>query len=445
MTNDCLRFPEGFLWGTATAAHQVEGNSVNNQWWAWEQQPGRIWHGDRSGLACNWWANAEADFDRAAAMGHNTHRLSIEWSRIEPREGEFESAAIARYRQILQALHDRGLKPAVTLHHFTDPLWLWTRGSWENRESIRYFARFVERVVGELGDLVDLWCTINEPAIVAALGYLIGPHPPDKHNLVACLRVLANLLRAHAVAYRTIHRLDGRARVGIVHNVRLFDPARPASRLDRAMARLYDYLFNRLVFLAVTDGHLRFPLSLDLLGPYGPLIDSSDFLGVNYYTRDMVQFDPSRPGDLFTRRFPRPGAEWSDAGQFGTYGEVYPEGLYRVLRAAAEYGKPILVTENGLPDGDDNQRPRFLLTHLAQLWRAIQDGVPVQGYYHWSLIDNFEWAEGWALRFGLIEFDPATQVRQVRRSGELYAEIAWANGITRDMVARYAPEVTIVP
>ena len=173
-------FPAGFLWGTATAAHQVEGNNRNNQWWAWEQTPGHIHQNQRSGLACNWWApgGAEADLDRAQALGQNAHRLSVEWSRLEPSAGVFDPAAFGRYREILTALRARGLSAMVTLHHFTNPLWFEAQGAWLNPHSVALFQRFVERVAGELGDLVDLWCTINEPNVVATLGYLVGEFPP---------------------------------------------------------------------------------------------------------------------------------------------------------------------------------------------------------------------------------------------------------------------------
>jgi len=209
---------------------------------------------------------------------------------------------------------------------------------------------------------------------------------------------------AHGRAYRAIHRLQPRAQVGIAHAVRVFDPADPGSRLDRWAASIPDRIFNRLVLTAVTEGVLAFPLALrprsgQALNRKAPeLVDSIDFLGINYYTRDMVAFDASRPHELFGRRFYAEGVEMSDGG----YGEVYPEGLYRLLKRMAAYGKPIYITENGLPDEDDDQRPRFILTHLAAMHRAIEEGVPVKGYFHWSLVDNFEWAEGWTLRFGLI-------------------------------------------
>ena len=436
-SSDILAFPEGFLWGTATSSHQVEGNNTNNQWWAWEQLPGRIWHGDKSGLACDWWRNAEADFDRAAALGQNSHRLSLEWSRIEPQEGVFDEAALGRYRQMVQELRERNLEPMVTLHHFTNPLWLMELGEWENRQVVHYFQRYVERVVEALGDLVSLWCTINEPAIYAFLGYLSGRFPPGKHSFITTFRVLGNLLRGHAAAYHAIHRQQSRARVGLVKSVVGFEPANPASPLDRLVTRVQDYLFNDIALLAVKDGRLRFPAGWGIR-PHGPLIDSLDFIGVNYYSRRLVAFDLHQWRQLFGRHSFREGAELSDSGRLGPYSEIYPQGLYLALRkVAALLGKPIIITENGLPDADDDQRPRFLLTHLAQVHKAIREGLPIQGYYHWSLVDNFEWTEGWALRFGLIEVDPETQERRIRPSGELYAEICRANGITREMAERY--------
>ena len=175
------------------------------------------------------------------------------------------------------------------------------------------------------------------------------------------------------------------------------------------------------------------------LRPHGPLANSFDFIGLNYYTRSLVAFDLREGREAFGRSFFRPGAELSDAGQLGPYSEIYPQGLYLALHKVAALGKPIIITENGLPDADDDQRPRFLLTHLAQVHRALQEGLPIQGYYHWSLVDNFEWAEGWGLRFGLIEMDPETQARRIRPSGELYAEICRANGITREMIGRFSP------
>ena len=432
ITDRKLPFPEGFLWGTTTAAHQVEGNNANNDWWAFEHRQGAIWHGDHSGLACDWWRNAEADFDLVAAMGHNTHRLSVEWSRIEPEEGIFDPAAIARYREMLTGLHQRGIEPMVTLFHFSSPQWLARQGGWRNPAVVGHFRRFVRHTAEQLGDLVRLWCTINEPNVYASAGYLLGTHAPGEKNPRHCFQVLSHQLQAHAAAYRVIKALDGNTQVGLVVNIIAFEPL-DSGRVSARAARLVDYLFHGLAFRSVTDGKLGFPLGPGL-ATHGPLLDSVDFWGVNYYTRQRVSLQ---------RQFlkPTPGAEVSDSGQSGPYGELYPEGMYRVLKRTASLGKPIYITENGLPDADDDQRPRYLLTHLAQAQRAIAEGADVRGYYHWSLMDNFEWAEGWALRFGLIALDEKTQVRTPRRSAQLYTDIIRANAIMPETVAAYAPEV----
>jgi beta-glucosidase len=436
--NRRLVFPPGFLWGTATAAHQVEGHNTNSDWWAFEQQPGAIWNDDRSGLACDWWQNAERDFDLMAEMGHNTHRLSVEWSRVEPEKGVFDPVAITRYRAMLTGLRQRGVEPMVTLFHFSSPLWLSRLGGWRNPAAIGHFRRFVHHIVESLGDLVSLWCTINEPNVYAAFGYLFGEHAPGEKSLSLYFRVLRHLLQAHGAAYRVIHGQSGRARVGLVKNVQIFDALDPSDGASVRIAGLLDYLFNELTFRAIRDGQLGFPLGL---APtvHGLLVDSLDFFSVNYYSRQRVSLRCQK-GGLLGWLQPTPGAEVSDHGRHGTYGEVYPAGMSRVLRRAAELGKPIYVTENGLPDADDDQRPRFLLTYLTEMQRAIAEGVDIRGYYHWSFIDNFEWAEGWGLRFGLVALDEATQVRSPRPSAHLYSDIIRANAITRDMVMAYAPE-----
>jgi beta-glucosidase len=294
--------------------------------------------------------------------------------------------------------------------------------------------RFTEKVVGALSEYCDLWCTINEPLIRATLGYVQGKHPPGLQNLQLGLSVATNLLRAHAAAYHAIHRLQPGARVGFAHHMRLFDRARSWMPLDRTIAGVQNWLINEAWLLAVLDGWLRPPLGRGRL-PH--LAGTLDYIGLNYYTRVLVAFDPRAKDNVYGRNFHAAEAEISDGG----YGEIYPEGLFRCLKRLARTGRPIYITENGLPDADDDQRPRFLITHLYQVWRALNFNWPVRGYYHWSLVDNFEWAEGWSLRFGLVELDPETQARRVRPSGELYAEICKTGTLTSDMVARYAPDV----
>ena len=372
-----------------------------------------------------------------AEMGQNTHRLSVEWSRIEPQEGAFDEAAMARYRVLLQGLRRRGMEPMVTLHHFTTPLWMAEKGGWANPLIVDRFHRFVRHTVEGLQDVVSLWCTINEPAVYATEAYVVGIHAPGRSNLVQAMAVLKHMLLAHGAAYQAIHEIQSDAAVGLAKNIRLFDPANPRSLGDRLAARLLDHAFNELSLRSLESG-LAFPLGLG--GKGRDLAGSLDFIGLNYYTRDLVTLDLRARGDLFMRRFATPGAEISDAGPQGTYGEVYPEGLYRALQRVARYDKPIYVTEAGLPDADDDQRPRFLLTHLAQVHRAIREGLPVRGFYHWSQLDNFEWSEGWALRFGLVACDERTGERIMRPSGHLYAAICRQNAITDHMVRAHAPE-----
>jgi beta-glucosidase len=308
-------------------------------------------------------------------------------------------------------------------------------GGWGSEATVALFARFAAKVTEEFGDLVSLWCTVNEPSVYAAYSFLLGLWPPQRRDWRACLAVIRNQLLAHAQAYRAIHRLQPSAMVGLAQHLRVFDPYRPHSPLDRGAARLLDALFNRLVLDPPVDGVVRPPLGLCRKVP--ELAESQDFIGLNYYSRDMVAFDLRRPGLLFTRRFPMPGADFSMEG----WGEIYPQGLYRLLTRLGSYRKPIYVTEAGVPDNDDSKRPRFLLTHLAAVHRALTEGVRVRGFYFWSLVDNFEWAEGFAARFGLIDLDLETRRRSVKRSGELYGEICRAGAITTDMVQRHAPDL----
>lgn len=424
-----MRFPAGFLWGTATSAHQVEGDNVHNDWWAWEQQ-GRIRDGDRSGRACEWWEHAERDFDLARALHQNAHRLSVEWSRIQPAAGRWDDAALERYRQMLRGLRERGIEPMVTLHHFTNPVWFVERGGWEHPDAPGLFARYVERVVPSLSGFASLWCTVNEPISWIFSAYVNGSWPPGRQSVGQGFAVARNLVRAHAAAYRIIHRVQPHAQVGFANYFRLFDPANPRSPLDRFIASQQDRALNWAFLEAVTTGRLRLLLWRAAVPEAAGTLD---FLGVNYYTRDLVAFDSRQRRNLFGRNFHPPGCEMSDGG----YGEVYPYGIYRVLSAASRFRKPIHITENGLPDADDDQRPRFIVTHLYQIWKALMEGVPVKGYYHWSLIDNFEWAEGWSLKFGLIAVDPVTQQRTLRPSARLYAEICRRGGITPEMEEQF--------
>ncbi len=419
-----LAFPAGFLWGTATAAHQVEGGNFNNDWWAWEQA-GHIADGGSARIACDWWQRAEEDFDRAAALGQNAHRLSVEWSRIEPAPGQWDEAALARYRQMLTGLRERGITPMVTLHHFTNPLWLAKDGGWERPSVVQAFQHFVERTVGALGDLVNLWVTINEPMVYVFQGYFDGRWPPGKKNPVAGIRVARHMVMAHAAAYHAIHRIQPDAQVGIAKHMRVFDPLRD-SPADRAIANFQDFLFNRVFLEALTDGVFRIPPRRRI----PEAINSQDFIGLNYYARDRVTFDLRSPATLFGRLTITPGAETGPPG----WGEMYPEGIYRLLKRLSRWGKPIYITECGVPDTAQMDRSRFIVSHLREVHRAIREGVMVRGFFHWTLVDNFEWAEGWSLRFGLIALDEKTQERRPKPAAEVYAAICRANKLVTEDV-----------
>jgi len=434
MPEATFHFPPDFRWGVATAAHQVEGNNNNSDWWAWEQDPDHIARGDTSGRACNWWEDAEADFDRAVALGTNALRLSVEWSRVEPQPGSFDAQALDRYVEMVAGLKERGIEPMVTLHHFTNPRWLAEGGGWEGGDTVDRFARFVEQVAKALAPYCDLWCTINEPNVYAYQGYVVGAWPPGDSDLRTAAAVARNLMLGHAAAYRVIHEIQPDARVGFAHNMQVFDPARPRAFLDRLTTSIVDRTHNRAILTALRRGLWTPPLGF---GPAVNLKGTLDWIGLNYYTRQLVAFDRHRSQELFARRFHAEEAEMLDRG----YGEFYPAGITRCLERLARLDVPIYITENGIPDDDDDQRPRHILTHLHEVWRTIQRCYPVMGYYHWTLVDNFEWAEGWRLRFGLIALDPQTQKRTPRRSAELYANLIRANAITPRLIDTYAPEL----
>ncbi len=432
MAKGTMTFPPDFLWGTATSSHQVEGNNIGSDWWAWEQEPDRILNNHKSGPACNWWENAEADLDQAAEMGNNAHRMSLEWSRIEPEPSVFDRDALDRYRQILQAMIDRDIDPMVTLHHFSNPMWLVEKGDFNSDIVIEYFQRYTSRVIDSLGDLVSKWITINEPLIYFYMRYMGRAFPsPSRHGLLGGFEAVRQMLRCHAAAYHTIKDKYPQAEVGVAKSMPVFEGITNGNFLDNWLADRADYFFNRSWMQSMVDGKIRWPYGR---GRMRHLAGSFDFVGINYYTRYKVKFPP-RHG-FFENNWDE-DAVVSD----GNYGEVYPYGLYQSIKAALSYNKPIYITENGLPDKEDKLRPAFILDHLRQIWHAISFCYPVMGYYHWSLTDNFEWDRGWAQRFGLISLDPETQARQWRPSAHLYAEICKNNVISSDMAQKYAPHL----
>lgn len=406
-----FQFPEGFLWGSATAGHQVEGNNRHSDWWAYEQA-GRLPF--RSGEACRHLERYAADLDLARELGLNAHRFSIEWSRIEPEPGRIDDAALDHYRRMVAAMRARALEPVATLHHFVAPAWFTARGGWLAADAADRFAAHVERVAAALAGDIRWWLTINEPTVYAKHAYVTGDWPPCvRGQWLASLRAMRSMARAHRRAYAILHRHRADALVGLAHSAPHVVPADPRRLTDRLAARARDYGLNGLLF--------------DLIGR--PARRWLDFIGINYYCRTVVRWAPRGRAALLGEDDVGPRA--GETRRFSDMGwEVWPQGLTAVLRAFSRHGLPLLVTENGIATEDEAVRRTFLAEHLDALAMAVAAGLPVVGYLHWSLIDNYEWALGFGPRFGLYAVDYATQARRPRAAAADYAAVVRANAWT---------------
>ncbi len=430
-------FPKGFLWGTATASHQVEGNNTNNNWHRWEQE-GHTLH--KAGLAADWWGGRwREDMDRAAETHQNTHRFSIEWSRIQPTPDRWDEDALDRYRVMARGMTERGLMPMVTLHHFTDPLWLYEKCGWDDVSVVGLFEKYVRKVVEALREYVTYWITINEPNIYALSGYVAGDFPTcagGDRGLNVAMRVMANMLRGHAAAYKAIHEIQPEARVGYALHYRPMVAARPWFPLDAIMRNIQYNGINMAFPSAISTGVMKSPVGNVSIPEAKGL---QDYLGLNYYSVDTVKFDLSNAKELFGKRYYPENSDFSTTKFIANI----PEGLFDSIKWINKTypGTPILITENGVEDDQDAMRPRYLAQHLHQVWRAVNFNWPVKGYYHWSLVDNFEWERGWSQRFGLWGLDIDTQARTRRKSVDLYSDICEENGISDEMVKKYCPEV----
>ena len=402
-------FPDGFYWGAATASYQVEGG-IENTDWAKAADEGRV---PPCGRACDHYNRFKLDFDIAKDLGHTAHRFSVEWARIEPEEGQFDVEAIKHYRAVLEALHARGIKPYITIWHFTLPVWFSERGGFEREDSPEIFARFAAYVVQELGDLCDHFSTMNEPNVVGSNGWLRGSWPPFKRFAVTdmvsitnsgrtyeskadkgfkpvllYLRVMKNLAESHNAAYRAIKKISPETEVSVVKHVIVFDANwNPFNKLKAAIS---NYLWTSL-YMNRTKKHL-------------------DSIGLNYYF--YTQF-----GDK--REWKKTDMDWNFA----------PEKIYMALMRLNRYKLPLFVSEAGLADHDDSDRGEYITRQVEGVWQAIQDGVDVRGHMYWSLLDNYEWALGFEKRFGLVEIDYETLERKVRPSAYVYKEIIENNGI----------------
>ena len=416
-------FPPDFIWGAATSSYQVEGGNTLDDWYQWEQMGHTK---DHAGKADDEYHLYPEDLDLAQKLNLNVFRMSIEWSRIEPEQGVFDDKEIEHYREELQAAHDRGLKTFVTLHHWTNPIWAANQGGWTNDQMPEWFAEYVARVVPALGDLVDDWLTINEPNVNVLEGYLMGIVPPGEQDITKAPIALAEYLKAHARAYHIIHHYFPNAKVSFAHHVRVFDPSSGWNPLDRLAASFIDDFWNHQLIRSIQSGDIHFsiPFVINYHEVVPELKGTLDFLGLNYYTREMIKFDMNSPIKIDPYENPDPKVGHGDNGD-----EIYPECLHRMLLAMSGYGLPIYITENGVADAADTKRAQFICDHLKAIGDAMEDGVDVRGYIHWALIDNYEWVRGFQDRFGLIDVDYSTEARYIRSSAELFSRIAASNSL----------------
>ena len=404
-----------FLIGAATAAHQVEGGNTSNDWYLWEKA-GKT--KELAGLAVDHYHRYEEDFDLAKSLGHNAHRLSIEWSRVEPSPGVFNEEEFAHYRKVLLALKKRDLKVVLTLHHFTDPIWFLNKGAWLNEDAPLRFKEFTEEVVKHLGDLVDFYITFNEPNIKILGGYASGATPPGLKDFKKAGNAFANLLKAHANAYHAIHQNNPKAMVSIAHHMRVFTPARKFNPIDVALAHFFDQFWNEQLLDSMITGtiHLKVPFILNYHEEVPSLKNTLDFIGVNYYTRDLIRFDFQSEQKF---KIIPPVEKFSSEKITDNGWEIYPEGFDQVIMQANQYHLPIMITENGIADANDTKREKFIRDHFIQMKKAINKGANVIGYLHWSLMDNFEWLDGFNPKFGLMEINYKTLERKIRPSAKI--------------------------
>jgi len=418
-------FPKNFMWGTATAAHQVEGNNTNNNWYAWEHQKdsngkSRIHNNDKSGIAANHWNLYRDDISLMNDLGVGYYRFSVEWSKIEPESGIINEEALEHYRDVCIALIDSGLTPVITLHHFSHPIWFEELGAFEKEENIEHYIRFSELVFNKLSDIVPIWCTINEPAVYVTQGYFNGVFPPGKKDPLLAGYVMRNLLNAHVQVYQHLKTLPNGANVqiGLVKNITQLDPLRRWHILDWYFSGILNDVFTNSTLNLFSKGEFDFylPAMANISYKNYDAINSLDFIGLNYYSRWHVkgQLNLAEP---FTFEL-RPQDIQTDMPY-----AIYPEGFYKAVKTIAKLNVPIIITENGIADNKDDRRSLFIKRYLYALFKTIEEGYDIRGYFYWSLMDNFEWAEGYMMKFGLYDVDFNTQKRTLRSGSQSFVNI----------------------
>lgn len=398
-----LKFPQGFLWGAAGSAYQTEGNNYDSDWWSWEHSVQRAEELKKqgkdpkkyySGIACDFYNRYEEDFGLARHLNHNAIRFGLEWSRIEPRQGEYREEVLDHYEKMLQAAKANNLQVFLTLHHFTMPFWFLKNGGFTKKENLFAFLKFAEVAAKRFGQYVDFWVTINEPEVYATHAYFLGKFPPQEKSFFTCLKVANILIDAHNQA-ADIVRFESRKPVGLAYHLNDFQSTGRLSEMTTALAHYAsnEYILNRT-------------------------IEHCDYIGVNYYNHHHI-------GLFGFRKHSHSNHDTTDLGW-----SIHPDGIERVLLNLKKYNKPVYITENGLADEKDLKREKFIKDHLYYVHKAISRGVDVRGYLYWSLVDNFEWHEGFWPRFGLIEIDRGDFLRRkVRYSATQFAEICKNNSM----------------
>lgn len=415
------KFPDGFLWGASTSAHQVEGNNFHNNWWQWETSGGTA----PSGKACDHYNRFREDFQIAKELGHNAHRLGIEWSRLEKEEGVWDPLEWDHYKKVLDELEKLKIEPVVTLSHFTVPQWLADKGGWLSSDSPELFSRFALKAIRELGDKVTYWITINEPNIHAILSYYWGQWTPCHRSFPEAMAVLKNMLKGHALSYQKMHEHavvhpDVKSPlIGIAKGVTAFHPCNKRSLPDRLSTYLRSKFHNFNFLESCMSGKILLP------GARSETLSvkkSLDFIGLNYYFRQFIHankpFIKNPVGEVCDIKHHPEAGSITDMGW-----EIYPEGLYELARSFSRFRLPIIIAENGIATKKDTVRELYIRNHLTQLLKAINKGAPVEGYLHWSLLDNFEWDAAYTKKFGLVDVDLKTQKRTVRDSARYYARV----------------------
>jgi beta-glucosidase len=414
--------PPGFLWGTATSAHQIEGGNTND-WTRFEAEPGRIESGDTSAVAADAWRRMFDDIALMKQIHANAYRFSIEWSRVEPSEGTWNDEAWARYAAFARALRANGITPMATLFHFTLPVWMADRGGLTAADFPGRFARYAAEAGRRLGPDVELWLTFNEPNVQIYQCYMAGVWPPLRQSPPEMRKAFLGLLRAHAAAATALRAADPGCRIGLANNLMLAEPRSRLILFDWAAAALVGTFYNWSFADAIKSGRawMRLPDG-GVDEPIPELVGSTDFFGLNYYFRYFVRLAPGRPE--MVAMTPGPSLR-SELGGKDPVGDTPPEALLVLMREAwKRYQQPIYITEGGIADSQGTLRGTLIRGQRLAVDRAIAEGIPVKGYLHWSLIDNFEWEKGYRPRFGLFRVDRQTLERTPAAGADVFAALA---------------------